>query len=258
MLEACLGLYRRLGNQVEVAATLSTLSLARLQAGDAVGAEASEREALALFRDPRRTQRRGHRAAAPRADRRLCRRRRTGRFQLERMSAHRASPSRTARSRAKPNCGWAKTPSSRADQTTRAGICERSLAICREAGDRRGEAHALGWLGKADLEAGDVDEARRRLRRGLLQLPRFRDARGTGRLPGRSRRTGAAIGRCEPWRSPCRRGRAVPGAAGLDALAERAVALADPARFTALMSPRPALRYSLGSRSHYGTERRSG
>ena len=50
MLETCLVLHRRLGNQVEIAATLSTLALARLQAGDAAGAEASEREALELFR----------------------------------------------------------------------------------------------------------------------------------------------------------------------------------------------------------------
>ncbi|MCU0970126.1 MAG: hypothetical protein MUF03_15190, partial [Rubrivivax sp.] len=50
MLEACLEQHRRLGNDVEVAATLSTLSLARLKAGDAVGAEASEREALSMFR----------------------------------------------------------------------------------------------------------------------------------------------------------------------------------------------------------------
>ena len=47
MLETCLVLRRRLGNPTEIAATLSTLSLARLQEGDAVGAMESEREALA-------------------------------------------------------------------------------------------------------------------------------------------------------------------------------------------------------------------
>ena len=50
MLENCLELHRKLGNQVDVAATLSTLSLARLKAGDAIAAAASEREALAMFR----------------------------------------------------------------------------------------------------------------------------------------------------------------------------------------------------------------
>ncbi|HET7526647.1 MAG TPA: NB-ARC domain-containing protein, partial [Burkholderiaceae bacterium] len=51
MLETCLALRRRLGSLVEIAATLSTLSLVRLQGGDASGAAESEREALAIFRD---------------------------------------------------------------------------------------------------------------------------------------------------------------------------------------------------------------
>ncbi|MEO7853743.1 MAG: hypothetical protein ABIR94_16055, partial [Rubrivivax sp.] len=50
MLETCLVLRRRLGHPAEIAATLSTLSLARLQAGDAEGAGHCEREALKLFR----------------------------------------------------------------------------------------------------------------------------------------------------------------------------------------------------------------
>ena len=44
------GAAARLGNPVDIAATLSTLSLARLQAGDTVGAGAGEREALEIFR----------------------------------------------------------------------------------------------------------------------------------------------------------------------------------------------------------------
>ncbi|MDE2092747.1 MAG: hypothetical protein KGI87_02745, partial [Burkholderiales bacterium] len=50
MLETCLELRRGLGNPVDIAATLSTLSPARLQAGDAAGASAGEREALEIFR----------------------------------------------------------------------------------------------------------------------------------------------------------------------------------------------------------------
>ena len=49
MLETCLELRRRLGNPVDIAATLSTLSLARLQAGDAREAAAGEAEALEIF-----------------------------------------------------------------------------------------------------------------------------------------------------------------------------------------------------------------
>ena len=50
MLETCLELRRALGNEVDIAATLSTLSIARLQAGDAVEAAAGESEALEIFR----------------------------------------------------------------------------------------------------------------------------------------------------------------------------------------------------------------
>jgi hypothetical protein len=50
MLESCLELRRGLGNEVDIAATLSTLSVARLQAGDAVAAAAGESEALQIFR----------------------------------------------------------------------------------------------------------------------------------------------------------------------------------------------------------------
>ncbi len=49
MLEKCLALRRALGNPLEIAATLSTLALARLQSGDPQGAAESEREALAMF-----------------------------------------------------------------------------------------------------------------------------------------------------------------------------------------------------------------
>jgi tetratricopeptide (TPR) repeat protein len=40
---------------------------------------------------------------------------------------------------------------------------KRSLTVCRDAGDKRGEANALWWLGKADLQVGDIASARTRL-----------------------------------------------------------------------------------------------
>ena len=49
MLERCLELRRGLGNRVDIAATLSTLSLVRLQTGDVAAAEVGEREALQIF-----------------------------------------------------------------------------------------------------------------------------------------------------------------------------------------------------------------
>ena len=50
MLENCLALRRRLGNPLDIAATLSTLSMARLPLGDADGARTAEEEALQIFR----------------------------------------------------------------------------------------------------------------------------------------------------------------------------------------------------------------
>lgn len=51
MLEQCLALRRRGAHPLEIAATLSTLALSRLQQGDAAGAAESEREALSIFRE---------------------------------------------------------------------------------------------------------------------------------------------------------------------------------------------------------------
>jgi len=51
MLETGLPLTRRLGNPVEIAATLSTLAVAQLQGGDVAAAMAGESEALQIFRD---------------------------------------------------------------------------------------------------------------------------------------------------------------------------------------------------------------
>ena len=50
MLELCLQLRRELSSEVDIAATLSTLTLARLHAGDVEGAAAGENEALEIFR----------------------------------------------------------------------------------------------------------------------------------------------------------------------------------------------------------------
>ena len=171
MLETCLVLHRRLGNEIDVAATLSTLALAQLQAGDAIGAEASEREALALFRTL------GERSGEA-----------IGMLHLGQIAVYvgnneladsslneclriaKSIQHREVEGEAELRLGENAFESGRPDDARR--HLERSLAICREAGDRRGEAHALNWLGKADLEAGDVDEARLRLREALLS---FRD-----------------------------------------------------------------------------------
>jgi predicted ATPase len=50
MLETCLRLRRGLGNETDIAATLSTLAVVRLRLGDLVTARLGEEEALAIFR----------------------------------------------------------------------------------------------------------------------------------------------------------------------------------------------------------------
>ena len=45
--------------------------------------------------------------------------------------------------------------------------------MCREAGDKRGEANALWWLGRADLRGADIASARDRLGEALKSFRAF-------------------------------------------------------------------------------------
>ena len=45
--------------------------------------------------------------------------------------------------------------------------------MCREAGDKRGEANALRWLARVDLQAGDLASARVRLADALRAFRAF-------------------------------------------------------------------------------------
>ena len=171
MLEKCLVLYRRLGNQVEVAATLSTLAVARLQAGDAAGAEASEREALALFRVL--GQRNGEAIGLLHLGQIAVY---VGDSELAQSSLDECLRiaqdigDREVEGEAELRLGENAFEAGRPEQSRR--HLERSLGVCREAGDRRGEAHARYWLGKIALQAGEVDVARRELSDAVLA---FRD-----------------------------------------------------------------------------------
>ena len=48
-----------------------------------------------------------------------------------------------------------------------------SLGVCRDAEDRNGEANALRWLGKVDIERSDLASARQRLSEALLAFEKF-------------------------------------------------------------------------------------
>ena len=172
MLEQCLGLRRGLGNPVQIAATLSTLALARLQTGDPGGAAEGEQEALAIFREH------GDRVGEAIGLLHL------GQIALyERKDAQAKAELEIARDVAREIShhevhgeaelilGELALVAREPDQAL--ALFESSLAVCRDAGDKRGEAQALRWLGKTDLEYGRWAPARQRLGEALRAFDAF-------------------------------------------------------------------------------------
>jgi predicted ATPase/class 3 adenylate cyclase len=172
MLETCLGLRRAQGNELDIAATLSTLSMARLQAGDAVDATASESEALQIFR------RLGDRLGEA-----------IGLLHLGQISLFQGDDA-TARGHLEQCLAIGREIRNQevegecelvlgevafetADHAQASHRFKRSLTVCREAGDKRGEANALRWLARVDLQAGDLASARQRLSDALRAFRAF-------------------------------------------------------------------------------------
>ena len=172
MLQACLELRRRLGNPVEIAATLSTLSQTRLQAGDALGAATDESEALQIFRQL------GDRIGEA-----------IGLLHLGQYSVYTGNDTRALEQleqclsiardikhrEIEGECELVLGESAleTGDQAHASARFTRSLAVCQEAGDKRGEANARWWLGKAALRGGDIDSARRQLSQALQAFKDF-------------------------------------------------------------------------------------
>ena len=169
MLETCLELRRRLGEDVWVAATLSTLSLVRLQADDINGAASSETEALSLFAKIGDQYGQAiswlHRAqihvwagnaesALADLEQALMQARAIGNRELE------AEGELTA-AQAHRLCGR------HADAQD---AVRRSLKICTDAADKRGEMAATWWLGRLTLEEGDAEGARALLAKSLREF----------------------------------------------------------------------------------------
>jgi predicted ATPase/class 3 adenylate cyclase len=172
MLETCLQLRREQGSEVDIAATLSTLSMARLQAGDAAEAAVGEAEALQIFR------RLGDRVGEA-----------IGLLHLGQICHHEQDEA-AARSHLEQCLAIAREIRHQEvegecelvlgevafDSGDRAQAClrfKRSLTVCREAGDKRGEANALHWLARVDLQSGDVVAARLRLSESLRAFQAF-------------------------------------------------------------------------------------
>jgi tetratricopeptide (TPR) repeat protein len=169
LLERCLELRRPLGNPVEIAATLSSLSLSRLLAGDANGAKDAELEALQIFREL------GDREGEA-----------VGLLHLGQIATFtgddKAATEYLMQSLAiAQDIKWREV-----EGACQLGLGElachlpdwdkanawfkRALSLFHEAADKRGEANALRWLGKCDLQAIDNVTARTRLEAAMRAL----------------------------------------------------------------------------------------
>ncbi len=172
MLEACLVLRRGLGKPVDVAATLSTLSLVRLHAGDPDGALAGEAEALDIFRGSddkigeaigllHLGQIHAYVGDSPAA-----------RHHLEQcLSIARAIEYSEIESECELNLGELALEAG--DLPSACARFARALEVCQETGNKRGEATTVWWMGKADLAGEDRDGARVRLGGALRAFQAF-------------------------------------------------------------------------------------
>ncbi|HUP07642.1 MAG TPA: tetratricopeptide repeat protein [Caldimonas sp.] len=162
MLEKCLELRRRLGNPLDIASTLSTLSMARLPVGDTDGARAAEQEALGIFRElgDLENQAIGLQHLG----------------QIEQYGGHREESLRYLQECLALACSikhqelegdcerqLGELAYEAGDLADAIRHVKRSLTICRDAGDKRGEVLATWWLGRVQLREQDLEGARRSL-----------------------------------------------------------------------------------------------
>jgi tetratricopeptide (TPR) repeat protein len=172
MLETCLSLRRSIGNPMEIAATLSTLSAVRLRLGDAGRARQGETEALAIFRQ---LGKRSEEAIVLLHLGEICVY--TGDddeargFLEQSLAIAREIKYQETVSDCERTLG--QVALEQADLAAARTRFERALAVCQSAGDRRGAASALWWLGKVDFADGDAASAQRRLGEALRCFQTF-------------------------------------------------------------------------------------
>ena len=171
-LQVCLALRRGLDNVFDVAATLSTLAMARLVTGDTAGALVADLEALELLRSAKHPM--GESVVLLQLG------------QIEAWQGHEEA----ARSYLQDSLALArrvKHPETEAEaELTLAQIAFeaddllnadqallRSIKICLAAGDRRGAANALAWLAKLDVRGGRLEMARPRMSESLMAFNAF-------------------------------------------------------------------------------------
>jgi tetratricopeptide (TPR) repeat protein len=172
MLLTCLELRRNLGKPVEIAATLSTLSMALRHGGDVQGAAQREREALEIFRslgdeigEAIGLQHLGE-CAMTLDDDALAQAEFEQALRIARRIGHREIEAECELLLGEIDFAQARLVQARER-------FERSLAVCQDAADKRNEANALRWLGKADLAEGRLDAARMRLAQAVQAFHAF-------------------------------------------------------------------------------------
>jgi len=172
MLEACLVLRRSLADDGAVAATLSTLSMTLLSAGERQAALAAEQEALQLLRNL------NYKIGEAIALQHL------GYIELSlgnttEASLHLEQGAALARElnnlEVEGECELVlgKVALERLDVMRGRTHFQRSLQLCIEAGDTRDAARSLACLGHCDLQDGHLDAARLNLHAALRDFRRF-------------------------------------------------------------------------------------
>ena len=170
MLETCLDLRRQLGNPVDIAATLSTLTPTRLAVGDSIKAREGEEEALKIFRELADKQGEA-----------------IGRLHLGQIDLYEGSDAQAqvelerglavARAikhvevQAECELVLGQVALESADWLRAAQCFARSLKICADNGDTRGHSKAMWHLAKNALYHGDLESAHSQL---TSAIPVFR------------------------------------------------------------------------------------
>jgi predicted ATPase/class 3 adenylate cyclase len=172
MFEACLDLRRAMGNQVDIAATLSTLSLARLRAGDTDAAEQGEQEALKIFRS---VEDRYGEAISLLHLGQICYRADKENESRGYLQECLALVQRIGNKEAEGECHLmlGELAFDEGDFAGAENSFKRSLTLCRELGDKRGEADATRWVGRCDIQRGAREQASERFLTALSAYSSF-------------------------------------------------------------------------------------
>ena len=172
MLETCLEHRRRLNEPLNVAGTLSTLAMARLQAGEASAAADGEREALQIFRE-------AHNRFGEAIS--LLHLAQIAAYQEEDDEARGLLAECLAIARevehreieAECELVLGEIALEAGDLQAASTHFMRSLEVCLSAGDRRGEANATWWLAKVDVQKGQLEAGQARLATALQAFRTF-------------------------------------------------------------------------------------